>query len=399
MPLTLSDRCLRIAPSATLAIDAKAKAMIANGEDVISFGAGEPDFHTPEYIRNAAKEALDRGITRYTPVPGTMLLRKEICEKLHRDNGLQYDPADIIVSNGAKHSLFNVMSALINPGDEVLIPAPCWVSYPEMVAMVDGTCVYVTGEEEDNFLVSAEQIRPYVTSRTKALILNSPNNPNGCVWSRELLRGIAELAVEKGFYVISDEIYENLIYDDLEHVSIASLGEAIKNQTIVVNGLSKSFAMTGWRIGYAAGPRDVIKAMTAFQSHATSAPNSIAQYAAAVALTNGEKDIEIMRKEFDTRRHLMYNAVDSIDGLSTHMPQGAFYMMLSIKELIGRRLGDRVIDGAGTFAELLLSEEKVAVVPGTAFGADDHVRVSYATSQQTIMRGLDRIAHFVAKLK
>lgn len=399
MPLTLSERCLRIAPSATLVIDAKAKAMIAAGEDVISFGAGEPDFDTPEYIRDAAKDALNRGVTRYTASAGTLTLRKEICEKLMRDNGLTYDPADIVVSNGAKQSLFNALSALVNPGDEVLLPAPCWVSYPEMVHMAGGTGVPVPGEEKDGFVVTAAQLRPYVTERTKALILNSPNNPNGCVWPRALLSGIAELAVEKGFYVISDEIYEKLIYGGQEHVSIASLGEAIKRQSIVVNGVSKAFAMTGWRIGYAAAPRAVAKAMDAFQSHSTSAPNSMAQYAAAVALTNGEQQIEDMRQEFDIRRHLMYNAVSRISGLSTHMPEGAFYMMLNISKLLGKRLNGREITGADDFAELLLAEEKVAVVPGTAFGARDHVRVSYATAQETIRLGLERIARFVKRLE
>ncbi len=399
MPLTLSERCLRIAPSATLAIDAKAKAMIAAGEDVISFGAGEPDFDTPEYIRDAAKDALDRGMTRYTASAGTIALRKEICEKLKRDNGLAYDPADVVVSNGAKQSLFNALSAIVNPGDEVLLPGPCWVSYPEMVQMAGGTPIPVPGEEKDGFVVSAAQLRPYVTERTKALILNSPNNPNGCVWPRALLVGIAELAVKKGFYVISDEIYEKLIYDGQEHVSIASLGEAIKQQSIVVNGVSKSFAMTGWRIGYAAAPRAVAKAMDAFQSHATSAPNSMAQHAAAVALTNGEQQIEDMCREFDIRRHLMYNAVSRISGLSTHMPEGAFYMMLNISRLLGKRLNGREITGADDFAELLLAEEKVAVVPGTAFGARDHVRVSYATAQETIRLGLERIARFVNRLE
>ncbi|MEA4899655.1 MAG: pyridoxal phosphate-dependent aminotransferase [Christensenellaceae bacterium] len=397
--MTLSERCLRIAPSATLVIDAKAKAMIAAGEDVISFGAGEPDFDTPEYIRDAAKDALNRGVTRYTASAGTLTLRKEICEKLMRDNGLTYDPADIVVSNGAKQSLFNALSALVNPGDEVLLPAPCWVSYPEMVHMAGGTGVPVPGEEKDGFVVTAAQLRPYVTERTKALILNSPNNPNGCVWPRALLSGIAELAVEKGFYVISDEIYEKLIYGGQEHVSIASLGEAIKRQSIVVNGVSKAFAMTGWRIGYAAAPRAVAKAMDAFQSHSTSAPNSMAQYAAAVALTNGEQQIEDMRQEFDIRRHLMYNAVSRISGLSTHMPEGAFYMMLNISKLLGKRLNGREITGADDFAELLLAEEKVAVVPGTAFGARDHVRVSYATAQETIRLGLERIARFVKRLE
>lgn len=399
MSLSLSERCLNITPSVTLAIDAKAKAMIAAGEEVISFGAGEPDFDTPEYIRDAAKEALDLGMTRYTPVAGTLELRAEIVKKLERDNGLTYDPQDVIVSNGAKQSLFNALSAIINPGDEVLLPAPCWVSYPEMVRMTGGVPVLVKGSEQDGFITDADRLRPYVSARTKALILNSPNNPNGTVWPREVLEGIADLAVEKGFFIISDEIYEKLIYDGATHVSVASLNERVKAQTIVVNGLSKSFAMTGWRVGYAAGPRPVIKAMTAFQSHSTSAPNSIAQHAAAVALTNGEVYMRDMVAEFDRRRRLMYNAIKRIPGLDAHLPGGAFYVMLNISGVVGRSVDGRVMDGAMAFAELLLEKAKVAVVPGTPFGDDMHVRLSYATSQERIREGLTRIADFVEKME
>ena len=398
MSLSLSERCLLITPSVTLAIDAKAKAMLSAGEDVISFGAGEPDFDTPEYIRDAGKEALDLGMTRYTPVAGTLELRSEIVKKLDRDNGLVYDTKDIIVSNGAKQSLFNALCAILNPGDEVILPAPCWVSYPEMVRMAGGVPILVKGREEDNFLVSAEQLAPYVNGRTKALILNSPNNPNGCVWPDAMLEGIARLAVERGFYVISDEIYEKIIYDGRVHTSVAQFGADIKAQTIVVNGVSKSFAMTGWRIGYAAGPRPVIKAMTAFQSHSTSAPNTMAQHAAAVALTNGEVYMRDMLQEFDTRRRLMYNAVKRIPGLDAHLPGGAFYMMLNIGGIIGRSINGRVISDAMSFAELLLLEEKVAVVPGTPFGDDTHARLSYATSQDRIREGLGRIERFVKRL-
>ncbi|MDO4548359.1 MAG: pyridoxal phosphate-dependent aminotransferase [Clostridia bacterium] len=397
--MSLSQRCLKISPSATLAIDAKAKALIAAGEDVISFGAGEPDFDTPEYIISAAKEAMDLGMTRYTAVAGTMELRQEICKKLHRDNDLNYDPSEVIVCNGAKQALFNALSAIINPGDEVLLPVPCWLSYPEMVSMTGGVPVMVPGNEEDGFLLTAERIRPYVTENTKAMMLNSPNNPNGTVWNREVLAGIAELAVEKGFYIISDEIYEKLIYDGLEHVSVAQFGDAIKAQTIVVNGMSKAFAMTGWRIGYAAGPRSIIKCMTAFQSHSTSAPNTMAQHAAAVALTNGEIQIEEMRKEFDARRRLMYNCLKKIDGISVHMPQGAFYMMLNISNWIGKTFNGLTIANALGFAELLLLEDKVAVVPGGAFGAPEHVRVSYATSREKIVAGIERIGEFCRRLK
>lgn len=398
MSLTLSKRCLNIAPSVTLGIDARAKALLAAGENVVGLAAGEPDFDTPEYIRDAAKYALDHGMTRYTPVAGTLKLREAIAKKLLEDNGLAYSPAEIIVTNGAKHALFGALAALLNPGDEVLLPAPCWVSYPEMVQMNDGVCVTVPGREQDDFLVSADQIAPFVTARTKALILNSPNNPNGCVWSRELLSGIAKLAVEKDFYVISDEIYEKLIYEG-EHVSIASLSPEIKAQTIVVNGHSKAYAMTGWRMGYAAGPKDVIAAMSAHQSHATSNPCSIAQHAAMEALTNGVDYIRFMVAEFDARRKLMISLIEGIDGLSARMPGGAFYVMLNVSRAFGKSLpGGKPIADSNDFAAQLLDDQKVAVVPGGAFYAPDHVRLSYATSQEKIREGMARVAAFMAKL-
>lgn len=400
MSLSLSARCLGITPSVTLAIDTRAKALIAKGEDVVSFAPGEPDFDTPAYIRDAAKYALDHGMTRYTPVPGTALLREEICKKLWRDNFLTYQPGEIIVSTGAKQSLFNALSAIVDPGDEVILTAPCWVSYPEMVRMAGGVPVFVEGKEADDFLVTAGQIAPHVTERTKALIVNSPNNPNGCVWSRELLQGIADLAVEKGFYVISDEIYEKLVYDGCEHVSIASLGEAIKAQTLVVNGLSKSFAMTGWRVGYTAGPQKVIKAMSSFQSHSTSNCNSIAQYAAAVALTNGEEYMQGMAREFDARRKLMHGLINQVPGLRANLPRGAFYMMLNIEGALGKALpGKEPIRGSVDFAAQLLDAEKVAVVPGKGFGADGYARLSYAVSQENIRKGIERIAHFMQSLR
>jgi aspartate aminotransferase len=398
MSLTLSKRCLNIAPSVTLGIDTRAKALIAAGENVIGLAAGEPDYDTPEYIRDAAKAALDQGMTRYTPVAGTVKLREAIAKKQKDDNGLDYKPTEIIVSDGAKHSLFTALAAILDPGDEVLLPSPCWVSYPEMVRMNDGVCVMVPGKEEDDFLVDASQLAPYVTSRTKALILNSPNNPNGCAWPKETLEGIARLAVEKGFYVISDEIYEKLLYEG-EHVSIASLSPEIKAQTIVVNGHSKSYAMTGWRIGYAAGPKAVIDAMAAHQSHATSNANSIAQHAAAVALSGGEDIIRAMAKEFDARRKLMQSLIEGIDGLSARLPKGAFYTMLNISGAVGKALpGGKPIEDSEDFAAQLLDSVKVAVVPGRAFGAPMHVRLSYATSQEKIREGMARIASFMAQL-
>ncbi len=399
MALTISEKCRNIHPSVTLAIDARAKQLRAMGLDVIGFGAGEPDFDTPRYIKSAARDALDAGMTKYTPVAGTVELRTEIQQKLLHDNGLDYELADIIVSSGAKQCLFNALSAILDPGDEVLLPSPCWVSYPEMVRMAGGVPVMVKGDEANGFLVDADALRPHVTERTKALILNSPNNPSGSVCSRALLEGIAALAVEKQFYVISDEIYEKLIYDGEAHVSIASMGDEIRAQTIVVNGVSKSYAMTGWRIGYAAGPKAVIRAMTAFQSHSTSNPNSIAQHAAAVALTNGEKFMHDSLVEFDARRRLMHQLISEIPGLSAALPKGAFYMMLNISALIGKSLNGRAIRGSDDFAEMLLESQKVAVVPARAFGDDRYVRLSYATSRDKITLGLARIAEFVKELE
>ncbi len=399
MALTISQKCKNIQPSVTLAIDSRAKQLRNMGLDVIGFGAGEPDFDTPKYIKDAAKDALDAGMTKYTPVAGTIELRTEIQEKLLRDNNLDYELTDIIVSTGAKQSLFNALSAIIDPGDEVLLPAPCWVSYPEMVQMAGGVPVMVKGDENNGFLASAETLEKYVTDKTKALIINSPNNPNGSVYTRDMLEKIARLAIEKRFYVISDEIYEKLIYDGEKHVSIASLSDAIKAQTIVINGVSKSYAMTGWRIGYAAGPKPVIRAMTSFQSHTTSNPNSIAQHAAAVALTNGERFMHESHTEFDARRKLMHSLLNAIPGLSAAMPKGAFYMMLNISGMIGKSLNGRVIKGSDDFAEMLLESKLVAVVPARAFGDDRYVRLSYATSREKISVGIMRIAEFVKECK
>ena len=398
MRLQISNRCKGISPSPTLAIDSKAKAMKKSGIDVIGFGAGEPDFDTPRYIRDAAKKALDDGMTRYTPSSGTLELRKAICDKLLRDNSLNYTPDQIVVSNGAKHSLFNICQAILDPGDEVLIPGPFWVSYPELVQIAGGVPIMVPGHEEKDFLVTADDMKAYLTEHTKAIIINSPNNPNGCVWTREMLSDIAKFAVENQLYVISDEIYEKLIYDGQEHVSIASLGDDIKEQTLVVNGFSKAYAMTGWRLGYCAGPTHVMKSISALQSHATSNPNSIAQYAGLVALSGGEDIIAAMVHEFDMRRKHVVERINSIPGLSCRMPKGAFYVMMNISQMIGESLGDKVIRSSTDFAELLLENAKVAVVPGLGFGSDSHVRLSYATSLSNIDSGLDRIEQFVADL-
>lgn len=400
MSLEISRVCGAISPSPTLAIDARAKEMRAEGRDVVSFCAGEPDFVTPAYIRNAAHEALDMGLTKYTPAAGTLELRRAICDKLLRDNGLSYTPAQVIVSNGAKFSIFASLRAILNPGDEVIIPTPCWVSYPEMVRIAEGVPVFVPGAPEKNFVTEARDIEPYVTERTKALILNSPNNPNGCIWNREQLEGIAKLAVERGFYVISDEIYEKLIYDGEEHVSIASLGEDIFAQTITINGMSKAYAMTGWRIGYTAGPLHVIKAMNSLQSQVASGSNAIAQYASVRALTapEGPGEIERMRRAYDERRRHIVKRLNAIPGIRCMMPKGAFYAMMDVSGVLGMMCGDVEITDSMTFAAKLLEHADVAVVPGSAFCTEGFCRMSYATSMENIDKGVDRIERFVASL-
>ncbi len=394
--MILSSKAAGIAPSATLKIDAMAKKLKSEGRDVVGFGAGEPDFDTPENIRNAAKKALDMGLTRYTPAAGSLELRRAIAERLADKYGLDYTPDDIVVSNGAKHSLFNVFAAILNPGDEVIIPSPYWVTYPELVKMSDGVPVFV--ETGQSFKVTADEIRAAVTERTKALILNSPSNPCGAVYTREELEAIAEAAAEAGIFVISDEIYDELVYEG-EHVSIASLGGRIKDLTIVVNGMSKTYAMTGWRIGYTASAREIAKVMGAYQSHAASNPNSIAQYASIEALKGPQDEVGKMRDVFDKRRRLLCELINGIDGLSCEMPGGAFYVMMNISKLIGKKYDGIEIKGSLDFSELLLERTLTAVVPGVAFGADGYVRLSYAVSEEHIRKGLERIKEFVLSLK
>ena len=398
MALTISHRCQNIAPSVTLQIDARAKEMRAAGLDVIGFGAGEPDFPTPQHICDAAREALDLGMTRYTPAAGTKELRKAICEKLRRDNDMTYTYGDILVSSGAKHTLFTILQGIIDPGDEVLIPTPCWVSYPEMVRMAGGVPIFIPADESTNFIPTSRDIASRVTRRTKAIIITSPSNPNGSVWEQEQLQFVADLAVSHPFYVISDEIYEKLIYDGRKHLSIAQLGEQIKAQTFLVNGMSKAYAMTGWRIGYVAGPRHEITAMANFQSQATSNANTIAQYAAMKALQGDQSCVDEMVKEFEKRRNLMVDRINAIPGVSCRKPQGAFYIMMNIKQLLGRTYNGRVLESSMDFAELLLAEKQVAVVPGVAFEAEGYCRLSYAVSADQINRGLDRIEEFVRTL-
>ncbi len=396
--MLLSQRAQSISESLTLSIDAKAKKMKAEGYDVIGFGAGEPDFSTPDFIIQAAKEALDKGFTKYTPSSGTLELRQAVCRKLERDNNLIYTPEEIIVSNGAKHSLYNIFQAILNPGDEVIIPQPYWLSYPEMVKLADGVSVFVNTKEENCFKIQIEDLENAITPKTKAFILNNPCNPTGCVYEKSELQEIADLAVEKGFYIISDEIYEELVYDDMQHISIASLNDRVKNLTITVNGMSKAYSMTGWRIGYAAGPREIIKVMGNLQSHATSNPNSIAQYASTVALDAPRECVRDMVSKFNERRTYMMERINSISNLSCYTPKGAFYIMMNISQAFGKKHGDSVINDSLSFSNTLLESKMVTVVPGIAFGADSFVRLSYATSMDNIEKGLDRIEEFMEEL-
>ncbi|MGB9812311.1 MAG: pyridoxal phosphate-dependent aminotransferase [Thermovenabulum sp.] len=396
----LSEKAKGISPSPTLAVDAKAKQMKSEGYDVIGFGAGEPDFDTPDFIKNSAIKAINEGFTKYTPVGGIPELKKAIVNTLNEELGLTYKPNEIIVSNGAKQCLYNALYCLINPGDEVLIPHPYWVSYPELVKLCGGTPVFVPTYEEDDFKMKKEVIEPLITSKTKVIIVNSPNNPTGSVYSKEELEGIAELANKYNLFIISDEIYDKLIYDGEQHVSIATLGKEIFEKTLIVNGVSKAYSMTGWRIGYAAGPEELVKAMTDFQSHTTSNPNSIAQRAALEALSNPDrkKAIASMVEEFSKRRDYMVERINSIAGLSCRKPKGAFYVMMNITKTFGKKIKGVEIKNSTDFAQSLLENYMVAVVPGVAFGTENYVRLSYATSLTNIEKGLDRIEKFIKDL-
>jgi aspartate aminotransferase len=398
MSLGISRRAAGIAPSATLALNAKAKAMKAAGENVIGFAGGEPDFTTPAIIRDAAKAALDAGETHYTAAAGMPELLKAIKDKFLRENGLDYDVSQIVVSNGAKHSIYNVFFALLDEGDEVIIPTPCWVSYPEMVKMCGGVPVFAQTTEEDNFILKPSHIAAAITDKTKIFMLTSPSNPNGSCWGLEDLQALAGLAVKHNFYIMTDEIYEHLLYNGTKNISIATLGEEVKKRTITINGVSKTYAMTGFRIGYAAGPKDVMKAVAACQSQATSAPNTSAQFAALKALTMPQETVEEMRVIFKERRDALVNGLNAIGGISCLKPDGAFYVMMNVKKLIGKRRDGREVDSCSTFAEMLLEQEKVVVVPGAEFYAPGFCRMSYTVSVPDILEGVRRIRRFAESL-
>lgn len=395
----IAERAKKIKPSPTLAVDSKAKEFKAKGVDIVNFGVGEPDFDTPEHIKEAAIKAIKDGFTKYTPVGGIDELKEAIIEKLERDNGLKYDKENIIVSCGAKHSLYNIAQALFGPGDEVIIPAPYWVSYPDQVLLNDAKPVIVDTSEDNDFMLGADALKEKITPRTKAIILNYPSNPTGFIYTEKALKEVAEIALKSNLYIISDEIYEKLIYDGQRHISIASLSEEIKEKTIVVNGLSKSYAMTGWRIGYAAGPAEIIKAMTKIQSQSTSNPTSIAQKAAVAALRGPQDCVQQMRQEFERRRNYLVEQLNSIPGISCRMPKGAFYAFPSIRNFFGKRTATIEINSSMDLSIYLLEKAMVALVPGSAFGAEGYIRISYATGMDNLSRGIERIRKALEELK
>ena len=397
--MRLAERTKAIKPSPTLAMNAKAKALKAAGEDIINFGVGEPDFDTPDNIKEAAIQAIKDGFTKYTPVGGIDELKTAIVEKFKNDNNLDYGKDEILVSCGAKHSLYNIAEALFGPGDEVIIPAPYWVTYPDQVLLNDAVPVIVETDEQNSFILEPEVLKNKLTNRTKAIILNSPSNPTGLEYDRESLQKIGALACEKDFYIISDEIYEKLVYDGFEHISIASLGEEIKQRTVVVNGLSKSHSMTGWRIGFTAGPKDITKAMTNIQSQSTSNPASISQKAAVEALTGPQDFLPPMLAEFDKRRKYMVDRLNAIDGVTCRTPVGAFYTFPNVSSHFGKKINDTVMNNSLDLSTYLLEHAKVATVPGSAFGDDKFIRLSYATSMESIEKAMDRIAKALGELR
>jgi len=386
----LSKRVQGIQPSPTLAIESKAKALKAQGIDVISFGAGEPDFDTPANIKEAGQKAIAEGFTKYCPVTGTPELKTAIIDKFRTDNAIEYRPEEIIVSCGAKHSLYNLFQAVLNPGDEIIVPAPYWVSYPDMALLAGARVRVIKTRETDGFKMSAEALRKAIRPRTKALVINSPSNPTGSTYTSDELNAIAQICIEKHILIIADEIYEKLVYDGFKFTSIASLSPQVRALTVVVNGVSKSYSMTGWRIGYAAGPGDIICAMANIQSQSTSNPTSISLKAATEALSGDQSSVETMRREFEQRRNYIVDRLNRIKGVKCFNPQGAFYVFPNVKKLLGKTYGGTTITTTLELAEYLLEKAKIAVVPGEPFGAPGYLRLSYATSLNNITKGLDR---------
>lgn len=396
--MKLSVRAQRLQPSATLTITAKAKALKSQGVDVIGFGAGEPDFDSPDHVKEGGIRAINEGMTKYTGVGGIDELKDAIIHRLKEDHNLEYEKSEIIVSVGAKHTLYNVTQVLFESGDEVIIPAPYWVSYPEQIKLAEATPVILDTKESEGFKINPQDLKNHINSNTRALILNYPSNPTGATYNEQELRAIVDVAMDAGLIIISDEIYEKIIYNGIKHVPVASLGEDIKKSTILVNGVSKTYSMTGWRIGYAAGDKEVISAMSKLQGQSTSNPTSISQWAAVAAFTGPHQIIEDRTKEFEQRKNYIVQKLNDIPEISCFSPQGAFYVFPNISGYFGKAFNGKVIKDSLDFTEFILEEAKVAVVPGVAFGSDDHVRISYATSMDDIIKGMERITEAVKKL-
>ncbi|MDD5044626.1 MAG: pyridoxal phosphate-dependent aminotransferase [Candidatus Omnitrophica bacterium] len=388
--IKFASRIEKVKPSPTLALTAKAKKLKAEGKDIVNFGAGEPDFDTPDFIKDKAIEAIRSGFTKYTPTQGTLELREAISEKFKKDNSLQYAPDQIVVSSGAKHSIYNIISVLVDLGDEVLIPSPYWVSYPEMVNLAQGKPVFMETQAANNFKITAEQLKKNISKKTKLLILNSPSNPTGCVYTEQELKDIARVCVENNIFVISDEIYEKLIYDGTAHFSIASIDSKIYDLTITVNGVSKSYSMTGWRIGYLGAPKEITQAVSRLQDHSTSCPASISQKAAVFALKEGGEFVNKMRDEFRKRRDYIIKRLDNMSKIDYIRPQGAFYVFCCIKYtgLTSSEFSSRLLDEAG-----------VSLIPGQGFGRDDYIRISFATNMKEIEKGMDRLQKWLEELR
>ncbi len=399
MSLTLSEKALAVKPSSTLAITAKAKELKEKGIDVVGFGAGEPDFNTPENICEAAIKAINEGFTKYTPASGINELKQAISDKFKKFNNIDYKPSQIVISNGGKHSLTNVFESILNPGDEVIIPAPYWLSYPEIVKLAGGVPVFVRGEKEQGYKIDAAQLQEVTTEKTKAIILNTPSNPTGMIYSESELKEIADYAIKNDVYVVADEMYEYLVYNGEKHVSIASFNEEIYKRTITVSGLAKSYSMTGWRIGYTGSSEEIAKLMSSIQSHQTSNPNSIAQKAAVEALTGDQSAVNMMLGEFDKRRKYMYDRFLEMPYVSVIEPLGAFYVFVDLSQLLDKTYKDEKIGSAARVASILINDYNVAVVPCADFGFDDHIRLSYAISVEQIDKGLTRIEKFLGDIK
>lgn len=393
----VSEIAKEVRASTTLAVDSLAKQMKADGLDVVGFGTGEPDFATPDNINMAGIKAICDGKTKYTPAAGIIPLRKAIAAQLKSELGLDYEHTQIVVASGAKHSVYIALAAITNPGDEIIIPAPFWVSYYEMVRMTGGTPVIVTAGEEQAFKITAEQLEAAITDKTKCLMLNNPSNPTGMIYSREELKAIADVCVKHDLYILADEIYYKLVYDGLEFTSIASLGEDVKERTLLINGVSKSYAMTGWRVGYCACNKELAKIMSNFLSHSTGAPSTISQWAALEAVSGPQDSIEKMRMAFAERRDYIVKRINAIPGVSCIVPNGAFYVMMNIEKLIGRTLGGKLIENDDDFAVAFLNSALVAVVPCSGFGMKNFVRWSYAASMENIEKGMDRLEKFLSE--